>query len=182
MYPHERSLVTKFKHKPFVLLGINSDKDRQEVRKVARTERLTWRSFWNGGGTRGAIAGEWGVTGWPTLYLIDHAGVIRYKTVGVPDAKALDQQISDLVKDAGTDLAQKQSHKPAEQTARSSDRPVVDASRLEQVATAKLNLAKMLAEGGKTEKARERYQEIVQKYPKPGPAGKPKQLLRELPN
>jgi hypothetical protein len=180
MYPHERSLVTKFKNKPFALLGVNSDKDRQEVRKVAKIERLTWRSFWNGGGTRGGIAGEWGVTAWPTLYLIDHAGVIRYKTVGAPDAKSLDRQISDLVKDTGVDLVQTQSRKPPVQTAPSSDRPA-DPSKLEQVATGKLNLAKMLADGGKTEKARERYREIIQKYPNTEAADEAKQLLSQLP-
>ena len=181
MYSHERSLVTKFKNKPFALLGVNSDKDRQEVRKVAKLERLTWRSFWNGGGTRGGIAGEWGVTAWPTLYLIDQAGVIRYKTVGAPDAKSLDRQISDLVKDAGVDLVQTQSRKPPVQTARASAPPASDPSKLEQVAAGKLNLAKMLADGGKTEKARERYQEIIQKYPKTEAAGEAKQLLSQLP-
>jgi hypothetical protein len=29
MYPHERSLVNRLAGKPFVLLGINSDDDRE---------------------------------------------------------------------------------------------------------------------------------------------------------
>ena len=31
MYPHERSLVKKMEGKPFVLLGVNSDADREQI-------------------------------------------------------------------------------------------------------------------------------------------------------
>ena len=49
MYPHERSLVSKLKDKPFVLLGINSDQNRDELKKVLEKEQITWRSWWDGG-------------------------------------------------------------------------------------------------------------------------------------
>ena len=38
MYPHERSLVEKLKDKPFVILGVNSDKDREKPKKLAEAE------------------------------------------------------------------------------------------------------------------------------------------------
>ena len=48
-------------------------------------EQITWRSFWNGkDGTGGPISTEWNVHGWPTLYIIDHKGVIRHKYLGSP--------------------------------------------------------------------------------------------------
>jgi len=65
MYPHERSLVKKLEGKPFALIGINSDKDRDELKKVLEEEKITWRSFWNGGSTSGPISTEWNVHGWP---------------------------------------------------------------------------------------------------------------------
>ena len=34
MYPHERSLVEKFKDRPFVILGVNSDDDREQLKQV----------------------------------------------------------------------------------------------------------------------------------------------------
>lgn len=77
--PHERSLVQRLEGKPFVILGINSDKDRATVQKVAARESITWRSWFDGGSTEGPIAAGWNVHGWPTLYLIDGRGVIRYK-------------------------------------------------------------------------------------------------------
>src|SRR5262249_47140491 len=76
MYPHERSLVEKFQGRPFVIVGVNSAADRETVKKVVDKEKLTWRSFWDGGSTDGPIARQWNISGWPTLYLIDHRGVI----------------------------------------------------------------------------------------------------------
>lgn len=100
MYPHERSLVEKLKDKPFVILGVNSDKDRDKVKKLAEDKTVTWRSFWNGGSTGGPISTDWSVQGWPTVYLIDHKGVIRYKNPQSKDTKGLDEAIEKLVKEA----------------------------------------------------------------------------------
>ena len=77
--PNERSLVKRLESKPFAIVGVNSDKDREAVRKVCADQGITWRSFWDGGSTSGPIAERWNVQGWPTLYLIDPTGVIRYK-------------------------------------------------------------------------------------------------------
>ena len=100
MYPHERSLVKRLEGKPFALVGVNSDRDRAALKKVMEKENITWRSFWNGGSTSGPISTRWAVRGWPTLYLIDHKGVIRKKWVGSPGDKVLDQEIDKLVKEA----------------------------------------------------------------------------------
>ena len=98
MYPHERSLVRKLADKPFALLGINSDVDKTELKKVLEKEEITWRSWWNGPeGTSGPIAKAWNVSGWPTVYLLDHKGVIRFKHV-VRD-KELDEAIEQLLKE-----------------------------------------------------------------------------------
>ena len=63
-------------------------------------EEITWRSFWNGGSTGGPISTEWNVQGWPTLYVIDHKGVIRHKYLGSPGDKILDEEIEKLVAEA----------------------------------------------------------------------------------
>jgi len=98
MYPHERSLVKKLADKPFVLLGVNSDTDLDELKKVLDEEMITWRSFWNGKeGTGGPISTEWNVHGWPTLYVIDHKGVIRHKWVGSPGEEKMDAAIDKLI-------------------------------------------------------------------------------------
>jgi Thioredoxin-like len=108
MYPHERSLVKKLADKPFALIGVNSDQDLDELKKVLQEEQITWRSFWNGKeGTGGPISTEWNVHGWPTLVILDHKGVIRHKHLGNPGDKVLDAEIEALVAEAEKDAAPK---------------------------------------------------------------------------
>ena len=97
MYPHEQLLVKNYADRPFALIGVNSDSDREEIKKIIKEKELTWRSFWNGGSTQGPISTAWNVSGWPTIYVIDHEGVIRYKNVR---GEALDKAIEELVQKA----------------------------------------------------------------------------------
>jgi hypothetical protein len=107
MYPHERSLVKKMENKPFALLGVNSDMDRKALKQVLDKEEITWRSFYNGG-TNGPISTAWKIQGWPTLYLIDHRGVIRQTWLGAPPGATLDQAVETLVR-----LAERDRSRPA---------------------------------------------------------------------
>jgi hypothetical protein len=100
MYPHERSLVKRLEGKPFVLIGVNSDPDRAELKVVMDKEKITWRSFWNGGSPGGPISSRWDVSDWPTLFLLDARGVIRHRHVGSPGGKKLDDEIDNLVAEA----------------------------------------------------------------------------------
>ncbi|MEM7260860.1 MAG: hypothetical protein AAF488_02655 [Planctomycetota bacterium] len=98
MYPHERSLVKNMQGRPFALLGVNSDRDLDKIRGIVKEKELTWRSFWNGPeGTSGPISSLWNVTGWPTIYIIDHKGVIRDKN---KRGEALDEVLEKLVAEA----------------------------------------------------------------------------------
>ncbi len=100
MYPHERSLVKRLEGKPFALLGVNNDEDRAKLKKVIGTEKITWRSFWDGGSRFGPITQRWDVNGWPALFLIDAKGILRYKHVGSPGEKALDEELDKLIAEA----------------------------------------------------------------------------------
>jgi len=94
MYPHERSLVKRLSDKPFALIGVNSDRDREKVKQVIKDKGLTWRSFWNGGSTQGPISTKWNVRGWPTIYVLDENGVIRFKNVR---GEAMDKAVESLL-------------------------------------------------------------------------------------
>jgi hypothetical protein len=97
MYPHERSLVKRLENRPFALLGINSDQNREALKKVCQKEGITWRSWWDGGSTSGPIASKWNVYAWPTTYVLDHKGVIRFKGVRDEDMdRAIDQLLREL--------------------------------------------------------------------------------------
>lgn len=84
--------------RPFVLLGVNNDEDREEIRRVIRQEKLAWRSWWDGPENR--IAQQWQVRSWPTLILIDHQGIIRHRNLHGPE---LDTALEKLVQVAEWD-------------------------------------------------------------------------------
>ena len=99
MYPHERSLVRQLAGKPFSIIGVNSDKDLDGIRETVAGKEITWRSFWNGpDGTKGPISTEWCVASWPTIYVIDKDGVIRFKNVR---GRLLDEAIETLLGEMG---------------------------------------------------------------------------------
>jgi hypothetical protein len=103
MYPHERSLVKKFEGKPFVLLGVNSDSNKDELKEAMAENQITWRSWWDGGSPLGPIATTWNVRGWPTVYVLDAKSIIRYKH---PRDKALDVILERLIAEAETQVRQ----------------------------------------------------------------------------
>jgi len=70
--------VTQLADQPFVLIGVNSDEDREATRARITEENLPWRSFWNGG-TEGGIPADWNVRVWGVTYILDASGIIRYK-------------------------------------------------------------------------------------------------------
>jgi len=98
MYPHERSLVKRLEGKPFALLGINSD-PKERLRQTLKKENMTWRSWWDGGSTGGPIAKAWNVNSWPTIYVLDQKGVIRYRDVREKELdKAVDELLAEMSK------------------------------------------------------------------------------------
>lgn len=103
MFPHERELVNQMQNRPFTLLGVNSDKDPAKLTQDLATNNIPWRSFKNQKSPTETIASAWGVRGWPTLYLIDHKGVVRQKWTGAPTDAELDQAVNDLVRLAEAD-------------------------------------------------------------------------------
>lgn len=78
MLPDERELVERLKDKPFALLGINSDGDRDVLNKICEENGITWRNAVEGS-TQGPLATAWNVQGWPTIYVLDAEGRIHYK-------------------------------------------------------------------------------------------------------
>ena len=58
---------------------------------------MTWQSFWDGGSTRGPISTQWAITAWPTVYVLDAKGVIRYKNVHGDDLEeAIDTLLAEI--------------------------------------------------------------------------------------
>ena len=80
MLPHEKTLVKRLENEPFALLGINSDGDADVVKKILAEQQITWRQAIDVS-TQGELATRWNVDGWPTIYVLDQKGVVRYRDV-----------------------------------------------------------------------------------------------------
>ena len=120
MVPHEVELVERYAGRPFAIVGVNSDvlaggnfimhgPDGKPIASTARlkvlvqTSKITWRSFRHGqwgAGEESGIGYRWNVQSWPTVYLLDEAGVIRGKWKGTPPTKVLDAAVEKLVRAA----------------------------------------------------------------------------------
>jgi peroxiredoxin len=97
VYKLERALVKRLAGRPFVLLGVNGDATRAELKKVRAREKMTWRCWWDRG-TDGPIATRWGVRLWPMLFLIDARGIVRQVYVSWPAPAELDRALEPLLK------------------------------------------------------------------------------------
>lgn len=95
-FPAEKELAKKYAGKPVALLGVNSDTERETAARLAKAESLAWPSFFDEGSTRGPIARQWAIEFWPTVILLDHRGVIRYRFQGM---KKVDEAVALLLKE-----------------------------------------------------------------------------------
>ena len=104
MVPHEVDLVTKMKDRPFELVGVNGDPElTDDVKKTIEEKKITWRSFKNQQAGAAPLSETWEIGGWPTIYVIDHKGVIKHIQLGGGEPEKLDKVIEDLVKAAEKD-------------------------------------------------------------------------------
>ena len=96
LHKDERSLVEKYKGQPFAILGVNNDPDIGELRYTEHEQHITWRNWWDEGH---AITMQWKVEGYPTLYLIDTTGQIRWSSPDKPASDKLQKKIEELLQE-----------------------------------------------------------------------------------
>ena len=85
-YPYQRAMLELFADEDVALLGVNSDAELGTIVEAKKEEGLAYPTWWDGHSqpdaevvaANGPIATEWGVLGWPTIYVIDESGVIRH--------------------------------------------------------------------------------------------------------
>jgi peroxiredoxin len=80
-YPYERFLLELYDGWPFAILGVDSSDTLDAARRGFVEHGLSYLAWWDGrSGTddRGPIAAAWNVQGWPTTYVLDAEGVIRF--------------------------------------------------------------------------------------------------------
>ena len=80
VYPQERELVARLKDKPFALVSVNTDATVDTLKKSIASGEITWRC-WYDGAMAGPITTRWGVSAIPMTFVLDKAGVIRFKNL-----------------------------------------------------------------------------------------------------
>ena len=98
-YPHLRSLVERYKEKPFALLGISVDDDINELKALAEQGENTWPIWWDGETGEGPIASQWVIRSMPTFFVLDTKGVIRNK--GFIQPNEIEATVDMLLKEMG---------------------------------------------------------------------------------
>lgn len=99
MIPHERDMVKNLKDKPFVLVSVSADDKKETLTAFLEKEAMPWVHWWDNG-PESAVLRKFRVRAFPTLYLIDHSGVIKQKWVGSPGNDKLDKAVNEAVEAA----------------------------------------------------------------------------------
>lgn len=99
LVPSVRELLEKLDGEPVVYVGINGDTDRTMGLRTSQRVNMNWRNLWDGpNGPKGPFAEAWSVQGWPSLFILDATGRIRYKLVGKQAADdSLEQAVLTLL-------------------------------------------------------------------------------------
>lgn len=94
MIPHEREMVKSLEGKPFVLVSISADAKKETLTDFIKKEPMPWTHWWNG--ESGGIIEDWDVQSFPTIYILDAKGVIRFKN---KRGKAMEDAVETLLKE-----------------------------------------------------------------------------------
>ncbi len=97
--PYLKSLVERHTNEPFAILGINTDDDKDEYHAKLKDFGVTWESAWDGS-TSGPISSRWAIMSFPSKFLIDVDGVIRYTPEQLRGDFAIDAAIEKLLEEA----------------------------------------------------------------------------------
>jgi RNA polymerase sigma factor (sigma-70 family) len=74
-----RRLVEQMQGKSFVLLGIHADDPTEKAKAAAEKYEMSWPSFQDA--RQGPISTNYNINSWPTVYVLDRKGVIRYRNL-----------------------------------------------------------------------------------------------------
>jgi thiol-disulfide isomerase/thioredoxin/cytochrome c556 len=94
MIPHERELVKKLEGKPFALVSVSADDKKETLTDFLKGTEMPWTHWYEGDGP---ALKAWNVRYFPTIYVIDAKGVIRYKGVR---GRQMDEAVEALLKEA----------------------------------------------------------------------------------
>ncbi len=85
--PELRNLHKRYAKEPsFVLIGISSDREEELWREFTTKNKMIWPQYWD---RDRRIQRAFGVNAFPTYIVIDHEGIVRFRSVGTSWARSL---------------------------------------------------------------------------------------------
>jgi peroxiredoxin len=99
MIPHEKDLHRQYDTRPFAILGISKDNQREDLKSFVDREKIPWPNLFDGGGS---ICKEWEISAFPTFVLIDHKGIIigRWEGGGPQTSAEIERGVDEAVRQA----------------------------------------------------------------------------------
>ena len=94
MIPHEREMNEKLKGKPFAFISISGDETKETLTSFLEKEKMPWVHWF---ADRKGILKDWNIRFYPTMYILDHKGVIRAKGLR---GEELEKKVNELVVEA----------------------------------------------------------------------------------
>jgi thiol-disulfide isomerase/thioredoxin len=94
MIPHERELVERLAGKPFALISVSCDEKKETLTEFLEKEKMPWVHWWDG--KSGPVAKALNLRYYPTIYVLDANGVIRYRG---PRGAKMDAAVDKLLKE-----------------------------------------------------------------------------------
>jgi peroxiredoxin len=104
LIPDDKKIAEEMQGRPFAVLGVNVDESPAVMKDVVKEAEIPWRN-WNDYDR--AISRHWRARKLPTIYVIDHKGVVRYEhRVDKEPPSRLERKVLELVKEAEAESAQ----------------------------------------------------------------------------
>src|ERR1051325_1311303 len=75
--PKVKATYAKLHEKGFEIIGISLDEKAEALDRVLKKEEMTWPQYMEEEGKENKFAGEFGIEGIPTMWLVDKKGVLR---------------------------------------------------------------------------------------------------------
>lgn len=97
--PHLERLAGRMEGRPFVLVGISVDRDREALEAYLEKEGVPWPQVWDAGGQ---AVRAFGVSSFPTYLVIDHEGrpVSKLTGWGSSHSRTLSREVGRYVRRA----------------------------------------------------------------------------------
>jgi len=97
MIPQETKMVERLKGKKFALISVSADDEKETLIKFLEKTKMPWIHWFSG---NKGITEDWNVRYFPTIYIIDHKGVIRAKDLwGEKMEKKVEELLAEIEKE-----------------------------------------------------------------------------------